>query len=61
MPILVILIILALVFGVGAVIEGLFWLVLISIALFIAAAVFGFNTSAASADGLGVSGGDAAG
>jgi hypothetical protein len=44
MPILVILIILALVFGVGAVIEGLFWLVLISVALFIAAAVFGFNT-----------------
>jgi UPF0716 family protein affecting phage T7 exclusion len=43
MPVVIILLILALVFGVGAVIEGLFWGLLITLALVVAAAVFGFN------------------
>jgi hypothetical protein len=43
MPVVIILLILALIFGVGAVIEGIFWAFLITAALVIAAAVFGFN------------------
>lgn len=40
--IIIILLILALVFGVGAVLEGLAWLFLITIVLLVAAAVFGW-------------------
>lgn len=43
MTVLVILLLLALVFGVGAVIEGLLWMLLIGIALFVAAALFGWS------------------
>ena len=42
MPIIIILIILALIFGgVGLLVEGLMWLLIISLALVIAGAVFG--------------------
>ncbi|MFP5322857.1 MAG: hypothetical protein ACLGIC_13575 [Acidimicrobiia bacterium] len=43
MTVLVILVILALIFGVGAVLEGLAWAVLISLALLTAAAWYGFT------------------
>jgi hypothetical protein len=43
MTILVILLLLALIFGVGAVIEGLLWMLLIGLALLVAAAVFGWS------------------
>ena len=43
MTILVVLVILALIFGVGAVLEGLAWAVLISLVLFAAAAWYGFT------------------
>ena len=43
MTVLVILLLLALVFGVGAVLEGLLWMLLIGIALVVAAAVFGWS------------------
>lgn len=41
MVLLVVLLILAVVFGVGAVLEGLFWLLLISLALVVVAVVAG--------------------
>lgn len=41
MTLVLILVVLALLFGVGAVVEGLAWAVLIAVALFIAAIVFG--------------------
>jgi len=44
MVILVVLLLLALVFGVGAVVEGLAWMFLIVAALVIAAVVFGSRT-----------------
>ena len=40
---LVLLIVLALVFGIGAVLEGLAWLLLIAVALLVAAAWFGWS------------------
>ena len=40
---LVVLLLLALIFGVGAVLEGLLWLFLIALALFVAAAWFGWS------------------
>lgn len=43
MTIVVILILLALVFGVGAVLEGLAWLFLITVALLLAAAWYGWT------------------
>jgi hypothetical protein len=43
MTVLIILIVLALIFGVGAVIEGLFWMFLIGFALVVAAAWFGWT------------------
>jgi hypothetical protein len=43
MPIVIVLIILALLFGVGAILEGLLWAILISFVLVVAAAWFGFN------------------
>lgn len=43
MVVLVILVILALAFGIGAVLEGLLWLFLIGLALLIAAAWFGWS------------------
>jgi uncharacterized membrane protein YdbT with pleckstrin-like domain len=43
MPIVIVLIILALLFGVGAILEGLLWAILISLVLVVAAAWFGFN------------------
>jgi hypothetical protein len=43
MAVLVILVLLALVFGVGAVIEGLFWLFVIGLALLVAAVWFGWS------------------
>lgn len=43
MTVVIILLILALIFGVGAVIEGIFWGLLITLALVIAAVVFGRN------------------
>lgn len=43
MTILIVLIVLALIFGVGAVIEGLFWMFLIGLALLIAAVWFGWS------------------
>lgn len=42
MTVLVILLLLALVFGVGAVIEGLLWMLLVVLALLVAAALFGW-------------------
>lgn len=43
MTVLIILILLAIVFGIGAVVEGLLWLFLIGLALIIAAAWFGWS------------------
>lgn len=43
MTVLVILLILAVIFGVGAVIEGLLWMFLIGVALVLAAAFFGWR------------------
>ncbi len=43
MTILVILLILALIFGVGSVLEGLAWGFLIVVALLVAAAVYGYQ------------------
>jgi hypothetical protein len=43
MTVLVILLLLALVFGIGAVLEGLLWMFLIGLALVVAAAVFGWS------------------
>lgn len=43
MTVLVILIVLALVFGIGAALEGLLWLLLISLVLVVAAAYFGWQ------------------
>jgi hypothetical protein len=43
MTIVIVLIILALIFGVGAILEGLLWAILISLVLVAAAAWFGFN------------------
>jgi hypothetical protein len=43
MAVLVILVILALLFGVGAVIEGLLWAILISLVLLVVAAWWGFS------------------
>ena len=43
MAILVILVILAVIFGIGAVLEGLVWLFLIGLALLVAAAWFGWT------------------
>jgi hypothetical protein len=43
MTLLVILLLLALVFGIGAVIEGLFWGFLIVVALLVAAAFVGYG------------------
>lgn len=44
MTLLVILLVLALVFGIGAVFKGLLWLLLISVVLVVAAGVFGWRT-----------------
>ena len=43
MTILVILVVLAVVFGIGAVIEGLLWMFLIGVALLVAATWFGWS------------------
>ena len=43
MTILIVLILLALIFGAGAVIEGLFWMFLIGFALLVAAIWFGWS------------------
>lgn len=43
MTVLIVLLILALLFGLGAVIEGLFWLFLIAFVLLVAAAWFGWT------------------
>lgn len=40
--VLIILLVLALIFGVGAVLEGLAWMLLVTAALIVAAAVFGW-------------------
>lgn len=44
MTLVIILVVLALLFGVGAVVEGLFWAVLIAVALAIAAVVLGLRS-----------------
>lgn len=49
MTILVILVILALLFGIGAVLEGLAWAILISLVLLGAAAWYGFSKVRGSA------------
>ena len=43
MTVLIILVVLALLFGVGAVIEGLLWMFLIGLALIVAAIWFGWS------------------
>jgi hypothetical protein len=43
MTILIVLVVLAVLFGLGAVIEGLFWLFLITFVLLVAAAWFGYS------------------
>lgn len=43
MTVLIVLLVLALLFGVGAVIEGLLWLFLIGLALVVAAVWFGWS------------------
>lgn len=43
MTVLIILVVLALIFGVGAIIEGLLWMLLIGLALMIAAIWFGWS------------------
>ena len=43
MTVLIILVVLALIFGVGAVIEGLLWMFLIGLALIVAAIWFGWS------------------
>lgn len=50
MTVLVILLVLALIVGVGAVIEGLLWMLLIGFALLVAAVWFGWSTLRGSAD-----------
>lgn len=50
MTVLVILLILALIFGVGAVIEGVLWVLLISAVLVIAAAWWGWTKLRRTAD-----------
>jgi hypothetical protein len=51
--VLVVLLILALLFGVGAVLEGLAWLLLISLVLFVAALWFGWRKLRTFGRGLG--------
>lgn len=43
MTVLIILLVLALIFGVGAVIEGLLWMLLIGVVLLVAAIWFGWS------------------
>lgn len=44
MIVLIILVILAIIFGIGAVVEGLLWMFLIGLALLVAAIWFGWST-----------------
>ncbi len=48
MTVLVILVLLAIVFGIGAVIKGILWVLLITAALLVAAAYFGYRKLKAS-------------